>query len=434
MVRTTNATKMLFEITEDQVNGTIKYILDIFRNGEGIDARWNDSDCLVGYEPFIKSCMEARIIRCILKKADEVGKHDDTKSAGQMEARIQVSVEMSKGKISESLGLDTEQMGDLLYLWDTFDQIMSIWFIFDRGELDSFLVEAMGGEPFISKHVTKFWEDFMWWHEALLALKQRHYEIEMSWYKGLYVLGGMFTVLSISETRHDTTLVTLPPVNELVPEKMRNDAAIRLSADVEDNSYDCFSREDALHQFIMDQSEKMLAATSAAHKREWLDSIPRRRGKTVFLNPLREWLRDVQDIKKSINQRWETGRKDLRKDTTHVNKTLQHQPGITTLEMPATVGKILTAGQCSKIAEILKTADIPNPKTGVKILAQMVKEGVSFESTGKRKKGELKELAKAISVPPTTISGYIGTKGKLGYFSRLTPLLQEQIHDIIQWG
>ena len=433
MAYPTDARKKLFEITENQLNHTMNFMLDMLRNGEGVDVRWNDSDCLVGYESFIASYMEARVIRCILEEAGEIQKHDDVKSAGQMEARIQVSDEMSEGKISESFELDIEQMGDLLYLWDTFDQIMSIWFVFDRGELDSMLIDVMGGELFISRHVTKFREDSMWWREALLVLKQRHYEIEMNWCKGLYVLNDMFTALAVDGTRYDTTLVTFPPA-ALVPEKERNDAATRLSGDLVDHSSSCFSRADALHQFIADQSEKILAATSPTHRRKWLDSQPRRRGEAVSLNPLREWLRDVQNVEESIDRQWDTRTKDAEKDSTHLNKTVQHKPEVAIPEMPPVEGKILTLAQRSKIAEILEEAKVPNPETGVKILAQMVKEGVSFGPTGNRKKGELKELAETINVPPTTVSGYIGTKGKLGYFSRLTPLLQEQIHDIIQWG
>lgn len=98
------------------------------------------------------------------------------------------------------------------------------------------------------------------------------------------------------------------------------------------------------------------------------------------------------------------------------------------VESPNFLGKDFSDAQKKSILDLLETLGEGDPKTGVKIIAQLVLDGASFnKESGERTHGEKKEDAQAVGVSESTLGRYIGTTARKGILSQLDPERLEEV-------
>ena len=98
------------------------------------------------------------------------------------------------------------------------------------------------------------------------------------------------------------------------------------------------------------------------------------------------------------------------------------------VEHPTFLGKEFSDAQNELLLDMLETQGEGDPETGVKIMAQLAKDGASFnEKSGERTRGEKKEDAQAVGVSESTLGRYVGTRTRKGILSQLDPERLEEI-------
>ena len=243
---------MLFDVKRNQLDLTIEKVRSIFCNLKWVDVEWFRGD-----DEFLNSFVEVRLIRWICAEAGEIRKHDKAVRAGRAESVNQVFD-------GAGFGLNTNRLNDLVYLWNTFDKIMQVRGLFDKGILDRLMVEFMGGEMFVSKHVTKFRGDFEWQQEMLSTLRVRSREIEMNWYKGKAAHWQLGAAIMEIPREYDAFIASLPvqQVEALGAERAQDRACRRLMAafPMTGNSEPIYTPEDGLADSLQTRRKLMSQA------------------------------------------------------------------------------------------------------------------------------------------------------------------------------